>query len=282
MIKSIKLGECELYFLHDGDFSVDCGAYFGVIPKVIWQKFVKPDDLNRCNLHICPLLVKTPHHKILIDPGIGDKFSEKLVQIYNIKRTTTLVNLLEDIKITVNDIDVVIGTHLHFDHIGAATKYNESREVVPVFKNATHYFQHGEWEDAVHPDERTKGTYFLENYVPLMEAGLVELIDGNGEVVPHIRVEITGGHTKYHQAIFIDSGGKTAVYWGDLTPDVNHLHIAFVAAMDLYPVQVMEKRREYYKRAIKENWLICMDHDDGNRAGYLRFDGKLYSFENVL
>lgn len=281
MIQSLKLGNCELYFLNDGDFSVDCGVYFGIIPMVIWRKLVQADELNRCQLHIGPLLVKTPQHRVLIDPGIGDKYSEKFIQIYNIKRLTTLEMSLREINLSTEDIDVVIATHLHFDHIGAATKYNEHHEAVPVFNNARHYFQRGEWMDAINPDARTKGSYFLENYLPLKQAKLVQLIDGDNEIVPHIRVEITGGHTKFHQAVFIDSDENTAVYWGDLAPDVNHLPIAYVAAIDLYPVQVMQKRREYYQRAIDEKWLVCLDHDEENRVGYISFDGKKYCFKNL-
>lgn len=282
MIKSHRLGECTLYFLHDGDFKVDCGSYFGIVPRVMWEKIVEFDELSRCTLHLCPLLVVTPEHHILIDPGIGDKFTDKQIRIYGIDRSTTLQSSLKEIGLSTDDIDFVIPTHLHFDHFGAATRYDEDGNAVPVFGNAVHVIQKGEWEEATHPDERTKGTYFLENYVPLQSHRLVRFIEGDTEISPHVSVEVTGGHTRWHQAVFIRSEGETAVYTGDILPDVNHLQIAYVAAMDQYPVEMMQRRREYYRKAIDEKWLLCLDHDPNHRAGYLSYDGKKYHFEAIL
>ncbi len=279
MIQSISLGNCKLFFLHNGAFSIDCGALFGIVPKMIWEKLVQADELNRCEITINPLLVKTPEHNVLIDPGLGDKYSDKLRYIYNIRRDKTLITYLKEIPLTPVDIDVVIATHMHFDHIGAMTKIDDSGEIIPTFPNAKHYFQKGEWEDARHPDERTKATYFAENFMPLQENGLVELIDGDFQILPQIRVEKTGGHTKHHQMVIIESDGQTAVFPGDILPSSHHLPIPYIMALDLYPVEVMEAKRKLYERAIEGNWLICIDHGEEVRAGYIRFDGKKYNFE---
>ncbi len=281
MIQSLVFGNCQLFFLNDGAFSLDCGALFGIVPKIIWEKLVNADELNRCEITINPLLVKTPEHHVLIDPGLGDKYSEKLRYIYNIKRDKTLADSLKEINLKPEDIDIVIATHGHFDHIGAGTKANENDEIVPNFPNAKYYFQKGEWEDANNPDERTKATYFKENFLPLQEHGLVELIDGDVQILPQIRVEKTGGHTRHHQMVIIESDGKTAVYPGDILPSSHHLPIPYVMALDLYPVEVMEAKRKLYQRAIDGNWLIIIDHDENARAGYIRFDGKRISFETV-
>jgi len=281
MTQSLSLGNCQLFFLHDGAFSIDCGALFGIVPKMIWEKLVQADEMNRCEISINPLLVKTPEHHVLIDPGLGDKYSEKLRFIYNIKRDKTLVDSLNEIKLKPEDIDFVIATHAHFDHIGAGTKANEVGEIVPTFPNARYYFQKGEWEDALNPDERTRATYFKENFLPLQEHGLVELIDGDTQILPNIRVEKTGGHTKHHQMVIIESEGKTAVYPGDILPSSHHLPIPYVMALDLYPVEVMEAKRKLYQRAIEGNWLIIIDHGEEVRAGYIRFDERKYSFETV-
>ena len=280
MIESIALGNCQLFFLHDGAFCIDCGALFGIVPKIIWEKLVHADEMNRCEISINPLLVKTPGHYVLIDPGLGDKYSEKMRFIYNIKKDHSIERSLSAIGLTPEDIDIVIATHAHFDHIGAGTKANENGKIVPTFPNARYYFQRGEWEDANHPDERTRATYFKENLLPLQEHGLVEL-DGDAQILPQIRVEKTGGHTKHHQMVIIESEGKTAVYPGDILPSTFHLPIPYVMALDLYPVEVMEAKRKLYQRAIDGNWLVIIDHGEQVRAGHIRFDGKKYSFESV-
>ncbi|UCE05209.1 MAG: MBL fold metallo-hydrolase [bacterium] len=281
MIQFFASSNCQLFSLHDGTFSIDCGAFFGIVPKIIWEKLVRADELNRCEITINPLLVKTPEYHVLIDPGLGDKYSEKLRFIYNIKRDKTLADSLKEINLKPDDINIVIATHMHFDHIGAGTKANDNDEIVPTFPNAKYFFQKGEWEDASNPDERTKATYFKENFIPLQEHGLVELIDGNVQILPQIRVEKTGGHTRHHQMVIIESENKTAVYPGDILPSSHHLPISYIMALDLYPVEVMEAKRNLYKRAIDGNWLIIIDHGEEIRAGYIRFDGKKYSFETV-
>lgn len=283
IVKKIKLGDFELFFLRDGEFWLDGGGFFGVVPKVIWQKLTTPDELNRVKLNSNPLLVKTDKHNVLIDPGLGNKYSAKQQKIFKIKYQPTLENSLAEIGMTADDIDIIVATHLHFDHVGACTKI-ENGKIVPTFKNAIHYFQKNEWEDATHPNERTKGTYFLENYLPLMEAGLVKLIEENVKIVPGISVEITGGHTQYHQIVFAKSNGKIASYWGGILPAVTHIKIPYTMGFDLYPVEIMQKRKELYKRAIEENWLVCLEHEVENPFGYIRLteDGKNYYFEKKM
>jgi glyoxylase-like metal-dependent hydrolase (beta-lactamase superfamily II) len=281
MIQSLSIGNCKLFFLQDGAFSIDCGVLFGIVPKIIWEKLVQADELNRCEISSNPMLVKTPEHYVLIDPGLGDKYSEKQRFIHNIKKDKTITDSLKEIDLTPEAIDFVIATHGHFDHIGAGTKTNENGEIVPTFPNARYYFQKGEWEEASDPDERTKATYFKENFMPLQEHGLVELIDGDVQILPQIRVERTGGHTRHHQMVIIESNGKAAVYPGDILPSSHHLPIPYIMALDLYPVEVMDAKRNLYKRAIDGNWLIIIGHGEEVRAGYIRFDGKKYSLEPV-
>lgn len=282
IVKNFILGDFELLFLRDGAFWLDGGGYFGIVPKVIWQKLIYSDELNRVKLHINPLLVRIGTHNILIDPGLGNKYSDKQKNIFNMDYEPSLEQSLAEINMTTDDIDVVVATHLHFDHVGACTKFDSSGNVIPTFKNAGFYFQKDEWEDATHPNERTKGSYFLENYVPLKEAGLAKFIEGNSEIVPGISVEVTGGHTKHHQIIFIKSKGETAVYFGGIVPAVTHLKIPYTMGFDLDPITIMEKRKELYGRAIKENWLVCLEHDPENRAGYITFDGKNYQFDTKV
>lgn len=286
-VKKIRLGNFELFFLRNGSFWLDGGGCFGIVPKIIWRKLVYADELNRVKLDSNSLLIRTDEHNILIDPGLGNKYSEKQKKIFRIENKPSIDQSLTELGITSDDIDIVIATHLHFDHIGAFTKYdNQSdiqgdRNIVPSFPNAIHYIQKGEWQEAISPNERTKGTYFITNYMPLMDAGLVKLIEGNQEICPGISVEITGGHTKYHQIVFIKSQANIAVYLGDIMPTANHIKVAYTTGFDLYPVEVMRKKRELYQRAIDENWIVCLDHDSKNCAGYIRQtpDAKNYTFQ---
>lgn len=278
IVKNVKLGDFELFFLRDGSFWLDGGGYFGIVPKVIWQKLLYVDELNRVKLNINPMLVRTGKHNVLIDPGMGNKYSDKLKKVFRIDYKPSIEQSLAEIGMNSDNIDIVVATHLHFDHVGACTRYDSSGKVVPTFRNAIHYTQKGEWENAIHPNERTKGTYFLENYVPLMEAGLIKLVEGSVEIVPGISVEVTGGHTEHHQIIFAKSEGEIAVYFGGIVSAVTHLKIPYTMGFDLYPVDVMEKRKELYQRAIEGKWLVCLEHDPKNRAGYFEFDGKNYRF----
>ncbi|MCK4339817.1 MAG: MBL fold metallo-hydrolase [Candidatus Cloacimonetes bacterium] len=283
IVKNLKLGDFELFFLRDGSFWLDGGGYFGIVPKIIWEKLVYVDEFNRVKLNSNPLLVRTGKQNVLIDPGLGNKYSEKQKNIFKIDYEPSIAQSLAEIGMNPDDIDVVVATHLHFDHMGACTKYDNGK-IVPTFKNAIHYVQKGEWEDATHPNQRTKGTYYLENYVPLMDAGLVKLVEGNVEIIPGFSVEVTGGHTRHHQIVFAKSNGKIAVYFGGILPAVTHLKIPYTMGFDLYPVEVMERRRELYQRAVKENWLVCLEHDPESRAGYIRqlADGKNYCFDSKV
>ena len=278
-IQKIQLGKCELFFLRDGEFWLDGGGYFGIVPKVIWQKLVEPDERNRVKLHINPMLIKTPDDLILIDPGLGDKYTEKQRKMYRIGNSPSIYESLAAIDLTPDDITMVVASHLHFDHIGACTSWKvEGERAEPVFKNAPHYFQKGEWQDAIHANERTKAAYLKHDFMPIYEAGLIKFIDGSCRINPYIRVEITGGHTKWHQIIFIESEGKTAVFWGGIVSAVTHLQIPYTMGFDLYPVEVMEKRRELYQRAIEGNWLVCLEHDPAVRAGYLSYVENKYVY----
>ncbi|MFZ5515209.1 MAG: MBL fold metallo-hydrolase [Candidatus Zhuqueibacterota bacterium] len=282
MVMSFSIGDCQLFLPEAGSFALDAGAYFGIVPKLIWQKLVTVDEFNRCRIAINPLLIKTPQHTILVDPGLGDKYGDKLRFIYDIKTETNLLNSLQEINVSPADIDIVVATHMHFDHIGALTRINEHSEVAPTFPNAVHYFQAGEWDDATNPDERTKASYFSENFLPLQERGLVTLIEGDVQITPHVRVEKTGGHTKHHQIVIFEAQGQTVVYPGDILPSVDHLPLPYVMALDLYPVDVMAQKRNLYRRAIERDWIICIDHANGEKAGRIRFEGKRYMFEPLI
>ncbi len=277
----MKLGELELIPLLEGIFYLDGGAMFGVVPKTMWSKLNPADDKNRIELSMRNLLIKTGKLNILIDTGLGDKIKDKFIEIYNVRRPKSLRQRLHDLNIKPEDINIVINTHLHFDHCGGNTIYNEQQKPIPAFPKAKYFIQRQEWEDATHPNERTKASYLPENFMPVGEANQLEFVDGDSEIAPGIKLIRTGGHTRGHQMVKIETQGKTAVYWGDLIPTTSHIKIPFVMGYDLYPLDTIDKKKTFLKQAIKENWLLFFEHDPKWTMGYLKEENGDLKLEPV-
>jgi len=253
------LGDFELTVVSDGTYFLDGGGFFGVVPKVLWSKRVTADDQNRVSAGLNSLLVRTGKQNILIETGIGNKLSEKMVRIY-----TQPAKLLENLGaagVAPEDIDIVINSHLHFDHCGWNTVRGKDGAVVPTFPRAKYYAPEGEWQYARRPSERDAISFISENYDPLVESGRMTLLRGGEEIVPGISVKTYPGHTAHMQAIFVRSGGKTACYISDLIPTSAHLDITWGMAFDLYPLQTIESRKQYYAEAIPQRWLTVFTHD---------------------
>jgi glyoxylase-like metal-dependent hydrolase (beta-lactamase superfamily II) len=265
------LGEFELTVVSDGTYFSDGGAFFGVVPKTMWSKKMTPDELNRLDAGLNSLLVRTGDKNILVETGIGNKLPEKLVQIY--KQPAKLLENLHAAGVAPEDIDIVINTHLHFDHCGWNT-VRRGDQVVATFRNATYYVQRQEWEHGCLQLERDAISYMSPNYDPLIESGQMVLLDGDTEIVPGISVKIFPGHTANMQAVIVESGGrsngkKTACYISDLIPTAAHLDLTWVMAFDLFPLATIESRKKYYSRAIPEKWLTVFTHDDRTPWGYV-------------
>jgi glyoxylase-like metal-dependent hydrolase (beta-lactamase superfamily II) len=265
------LGEFELTVVSDGTYFSDGGAFFGVVPKTMWSKKMTPDELNRLDAGLNSLLVRTGDKNILVETGIGNKLPEKLVQIY--KQPAKLLENLHAAGVAPEDIDIVINTHLHFDHCGWNT-VRRGDQVVATFRNATYYVQRQEWEHGCLQLERDAISYMSPNYDPLIESGQMVLLDGDAEIVPGISVKIFPGHTANMQAVIVESGGrsngkKTACYISDLIPTAAHLDLTWVMAFDLFPLATIESRKKYYSRAIPEKWLTVFTHDDRTPWGYV-------------
>ena len=263
------LGDFELTIVSDGTYSLDGGALFGVVPKTMWSKKVTPDEQNRLDAGLNSLLVRTGDKNILIETGIGNKLSDKLVEIY--KQPAELLDNLHAAGIAPEDIDIVINTHLHFDHCGWNT-VRRGDQLVPTFPNAKYYAQEREWEHGRLQLERDAISYMSPNYDPLVESGQMVLLDGDHELSPGISVKIFPGHTANMQAVIIEGGGesgKKACYISDLIPTANHLDLTWVMAFDLFPLETIESRKKYYARAIPERWLTVFTHDDPTPWGYV-------------
>ena len=265
------LGDFELTVVSDGTYLLDGGAFFGVIPKTMWSKKVTPDEQNRLDVGLNSLLVRTGDKNILIETGIGNKLPEKLVQIY--KQPAKLLDNLHAAGLAPEDIDIVINTHLHFDHCGWNTVRHDGT-IVPTFPRAKYYAPEGEWEYARHPSERDAISYISDNYDPLVQSGQMTLLKGGEEIVPGISVKTFPGHTAHMQAVIIESAGHTACYISDLIPTAAHIAITWGMSFDLYPLQTIESRKKYYAQAIPEKWLTVFTHDDKTPWGYVEHDER--------
>jgi len=272
---SIALGSLELVPLSDGFLALDGGAMFGVVPKPLWERVAPADARNRIRMAMRPLLVRG-ERTVLIDAGCGDKMDAKSAEIYAFDRSRHLDHALADAGLTATDIDVVLASHLHFDHAGGFTARGQDGVARPRFPRAQYIARTGEWEDAVHPHERNRASYFAENYVPLREAGVLTLVDGDREVAPGIRVRRTGGHTMHHQIVMIESGGQTAVFMADLIPTVAHVPLPWIMGYDLYPMDTLSFKRAFLREAVEREYLVFFEHDPTVSAGYLREkDGRV-------
>src|SRR5208282_1257215 len=273
------LGDFELTVVSDGTYFLDGGAFFGVVPKTMWSKKVTADAQNRLDTGLNSLLVRTGEKNILIETGIGNKLPEKMAQIY--KQPAKLLDNLHAAGVAPEDIDIVINTHLHFDHCGWNTVRHHGK-IAPTFPRAKYYAPEGEWQYALHPSERDAISFISENYNPLVESGQMTLLRGGEEILPGISVETFPGHTAHMQAVIVSSGGggngkKTACYISDLIPTSAHINITWGMAFDLYPLETIESRKRYYAQAIPQRWLTVFTHDDQTPWGYVERDerGKL-------
>jgi glyoxylase-like metal-dependent hydrolase (beta-lactamase superfamily II) len=254
----MKLGHFELLALSDGTFALDGGQMFGVVPRALWERKLPPDARNRVRLGLTCLLVRTGEHNVLIETGIGDKFAAKYADIYGIEKTTTLPAELQKAGLQPADIDVVINTHLHFDHCGWNTR-RENGQVVPTFPRARYYIQRGEWEHAIHPTERDVASYVTEFFRPAEVQ--TEFLTGDQEIVPGIRVEVLCGHTRDLQCVHIESGGERACFISDLVPTHHHLPYPWIMAFDLYPMETLANRHRLLPRLAEQGALVVFPHD---------------------
>ena len=273
----MKLGAFDIQPVTDGRFRLDGGAMFGVVPKVLWEKCCQPDEQNRITLGLNCLLIRTGRKNILVDTGLGDKEDAKFQEMFAVERIPTLRDSLKMHGLVPEDIQMVVNTHLHFDHAGGNT-VRENGAIVPTFPRAKYFVQRGEYEDAARANERTRASYRRENFTPVAHVDQWEFMDGETELVPGVSVVVTEGHTRHHQSIKIESEGQIAFYLGDLIPTVSHLPLAYIMGYDLYPLQTLETKRWVLDRALSENWLLVFEHDPRVLMGRVRKDveGKFY------
>ena len=275
-----QLGNVRIQLLSDGLIWDDGGGAFGLVPRTRWEKVIPPDEYNRIPMRSDSLLIESAGKRILVDTGYGEKLTPADIERLSLQGRR-LRESLADIGLFPEDIDIVINTHLHADHCGGNTVYADGR-VVPAFPRAEYWVQRLEMADARYPNERTRNTYFAENFVPLEENGRLRLLFGDTRVTPEVLCIATPGHTRGHQSVYIESAGQKALFLGDVaTLAIGMERLAWVTAYDIDPMQNIETKRRLGRWAIEEHILLIFMHDPNIRAGYLREQDGWWKLEPV-
>lgn len=276
----MKWGSFQLHLLSAGVFRLDGGAMFGVVPKPLWERVATPDARNRIPLGLNCLLIRTGDVNVLVDTGCGRKYSPKEIEIYSIDVSADLVRELAKIGLDPEEIDIVVNTHLHFDHCGGNTLV-AGEDVVPTFPGAEYVVRKVEYQDASAPNERTRATYFAHNWSPIEAAGKLRVIDQDWEIVPGVTCISTPGHTLGHQSVLVESEGRKLLFLADLCPTMAHVPLPYVMGYDLFPLTTLKTRKEIYPRAVEENWELIFEHDPVHPYGRLLKKNGRYAAERL-
>jgi glyoxylase-like metal-dependent hydrolase (beta-lactamase superfamily II) len=265
----MRLGDIEVHLIGDGTFRLDGGAMFGVIPRPLWEKKSPPDDRNRILLAMSVLLIHAGGKLILVETGGGDKWNAKQNSIYLFESSGRLPERLAKLGVKPEEIDIVINTHLHFDHCGWNTRLVNG-VAVPTFPNARYIVQRKEFDHACAPTERDRASYFPDNFMPMQESGQWDFLSGDSQIMPGIEVIVVPGHIKDMQCVKITGGGQTIFFVADLVPTVAHLSYPWIMGYDLYPMTTLESKHKWLPIAAKENWTVIFGHDPHMPAAKLR------------
>ena len=253
---------------------------FGVIPRMMWEKLIPPDENNLIPMVTNIFVLKAHGKNIIFDAGLGDTLSEREKKIYNTDNISMMDAGLAESGLTTNDIDYVILTHLHTDHAAGAVKFEDDK-YVPRFPKAKIIVGKEEWEDAINPNERTSAVYIPERFYALQNANQVELIELDKEILPGIKAVRTGGHTGGHFALEIESDNQSLYYYADIFPSSAHIRVPFIPATDLYPLDTMAVKRQKLPEIIKNEVIMAFDHDINIPLGVVKQDGKKIFVESV-
>lgn len=260
-IREFKIGNFDAALSQKDTFALDGGAMFGIVPKALWSEVYDSDEQNRITLSGSILLVKTNDKNIIVETGIGSKFSEKEKKIFKINNIKSAMEALSPLGLKPSDIDIVIQTHLHFDHAGGATLQTDEG-LKPTYENAEYVIQRDEFEAALNPNERTKNSYREMDFMPLKDSGNLKLIEGEEEIVDGVKLIETGGHTIGHQVVIFESNGKKCIHIGDLVPTSSHLSLPYILmAYDTHPMTTLEMRKDLYEKIVKEEMDVVFPHD---------------------
>lgn len=276
----MRLGDIEVLYLDGGTFALDGGAMFGIVPRVLWEKKSPPDEKNRIRIRANSLLVRAADKTIVVETGNGTQWDPKLRAIYAIQDGDPLIDSLGKAGVSPGQVDLIVNTHLHFDHAAGNTRLANDR-VVPNFPNARYVVQRGELEHAMSPTERDRASYFPEHLQAISREGLWQLVEGKQEILPGVAVERIPGHNRDIQAVKISGGGKTLAFVADLLPTRHHIQLPWIMAYDLYPLQTLETKRQWLPRFVEEGWIVVFGHDADVAAATLHERGGKIEVEPV-
>jgi len=271
----MKLGDWKFRAFHDGRFKLDGGAMFGVVPKIFWAKKHPADELNRIDLDLRCLLVEQGDRRILVDTGMGDRWTEKQLGIFAlVRRPNQLVAELAEAGITRESITDVVLTHLHFDHCGGTLRENNG-QLEPVFTNARHWVQKRHWEWAGGPSERDRASFRAEDFQALAQHGQLQLIEGAAEIMPGVRVTPISGHTPGQQVVEFHTDAGVVAFVADLLPFLSQVHVPWIMGFDLNPLLTVTEKKQFLTRAVEDRYILVFEHDHVNEAATVKFeDGK--------
>ena len=277
----MQLGDYRVEVIPDCEFWLDGGAMFGVVPRNLWSKTCPPDEQNRIRMNMNCLFIEGKGERILIDTGIGDKWSDKHRTMYGIDRKRSFDESLRAITgVGSEDITIVVNTHLHFDHAGGNTNVDASGKAWPAFPNARYFVSGAEYKHAESPSERDHASYLPDNWRPLTASGQLVLQEPEYEVAPGLRMETHAGHNRSMQCVRLEQGGSTLFGFADLVPMRAHVPFAWIMGFDLYPVETLEAKKKLLPQAARENWTCLFYHDPDQALGRLVEDeGKFSAVE---
>ncbi|MCA9903582.1 MAG: MBL fold metallo-hydrolase [Anaerolineae bacterium] len=266
----IQIGDIRIQLINDCDIMVDPGGAFGLVPRALWSPLLPPDEDHLVPMVQNCVLIQTGGMNILADTGYGTKLNDKQIAFMKLKRPRGgLLDGLARLGLRAEDIHLVINTHLHNDHCGGNTYFDADGQVQPTFPNARHVVQRREYEDATHPNERTRATFIQENHVPLLENGQLQLLDGDTDLAPGVRGVVTPGHTPGHMSVLIESGGEHGMFVCDLASYAIHFErLGWMTGYDVEPLITLETKRIWQRWALETHAVLIFPHDSQRIAGH--------------
>jgi glyoxylase-like metal-dependent hydrolase (beta-lactamase superfamily II) len=278
----MKIGNYTCTPIETGRFALDGGSMFGVVPWAFWHKTNPPDDRQRITLASRSLLIQGEGRTILVDNGNGDKWNDKLKDIYRLDTTeSSLDRSLQNAGVTAEDVTDVLLTHLHFDHAGGSTRIVDG-ELVPTFPNASYHVQKDHWEWSKNPTDRDKASFMPDDYRPLKERDVLQLVDGEGEIFPGISLIVCNGHTTAQQLPKISDEKQTLLFCCDLVPTASHIPYPYIMGYDLRPLVTLEEKKRILPQAYEEGWQLFLEHDPNVAAVTLASTAKGFAIDQAI
>ena len=269
----------NLYPINAGNFKLDGGAMFGVVPKSLWQKTNPSDSDNLIDLTARCMLIESGSRLILVDAGMGDKQSEKFFSYYKPWGDDSLVKSINSAGFSIDEITDVFLTHLHFDHCGGSTVLNSNNVSVPLFKNAKYWSNKNHWEWATNPNSREKASFLKENLSPIEESGQLCFLDVKSPGFNHyselgLDVLFVDGHTEKQMIPKVSYNGREIVFMADLLPTAGHIPLPYIMGYDVRPLTTLEEKRSFLNLAVQEEYCLFMEHDANNEIITLKSTEK--------